>query len=154
MPAWAVRAFGALALALLISAPAQAERTAVQEVACQPGPELLLASDGTVSACRIAAAADLLVAPDAGNGKAGCAAGAQVEFHRNGYLSFCNPSGPAAAYVGARRPGHPLPRRLADRLRREGRAGILLVSRHPSAAPVAVTLSHIATGRTVLSCPM
>ena len=99
MPAWAVRAFGALALALLISPPAMAERTAVQEVACQPGRELLLASDGTVSACRIAAAADLLVAPDAGNAKAACAAGAQVEFHRNGYLSFCNPVGPAAAYV-------------------------------------------------------
>lgn len=99
MPAWAVRALGALALALVTHSPALAERTAVQDVVCQPGRELLLASDGTVSACRIETAANLMVAPDAGNDKAACAAGAQVEFHRNGYLSFCNPSGPAASYV-------------------------------------------------------
>ena len=99
MPAWAVRALEALALALLTCGPALAERTAVQDVACEPGPELRLASDGTVSACRIEAAAELLVAPEGGNAKAGCAGGAQVEFHRNGYLSFCNPSGPAASYV-------------------------------------------------------
>ncbi len=99
MPAWAVCTFGGLALGLVISAPAAADGTAVQNVGCQPGRELLLASDGTVSACRIEAATELLVAPGAGNEKATCAGGAQVEFHRNGYLSFCNPSGPAAAYV-------------------------------------------------------
>ena len=51
-----------------------------------------LARDGTVSACRLAAAAELLVGTGGGNPKVACAAGAQVEFHRNGYLSFCNPS--------------------------------------------------------------
>jgi hypothetical protein len=100
MPAWAVCAFVGLALALVSTAPALAERTAVQEVDCQPGRELLLAGDGTVSACRIEAAAELLVAPGGGNAAAGCAAGAQVEFHRNGYLAFCNPAGPAASYLG------------------------------------------------------
>lgn len=100
MSAWVVRTFGALALASAACAPAMAERTAVQEVACAPGADLRLAGDGTVSACRIEAAADLLVAPGAGNAMAACAAGAQVEFHRNGYLAFCNPSGPAATYVG------------------------------------------------------
>ena len=130
-----------------------AERTAVQEVACQPGRELLLASDGTVSACRIAAAADLLVAPDAGNDKAACAAGAQVEFHRNGYLSFCNPVGAggglrrrAAAGPPAAAParGSPSTRKACSNIAREpaslGRSG-------------RSDLSHIATGRTVLSCP-
>lgn len=100
MPAWAVRAFGTLALVLCVTAPASADRTAVQEAACEPGPELRLAGDSTVSACRLTAAADLLVAPEGGNLKASCAAGAQVEFDRNGYLSFCNPSGPGASYVG------------------------------------------------------
>jgi hypothetical protein len=78
---------------------AAAERTGVQEVPCEPGRELRLARDGTVSACRLAAAAELLVGPAAGNGKITCAAGSQVEFHRNGYLSFCDPAGAAGTYV-------------------------------------------------------
>jgi hypothetical protein len=40
-----------------------------------------------------------LVGPAAGNGKISCAAGGEVEFHRNGYLSFCNPTGAAGSYV-------------------------------------------------------
>ena len=114
MPAWAVRAFAVLAWLAAGSHPALAERTLVQEVPCQPGRELLLASDGTVSACRIAAAAELLVAPQGGNVSAGCAAGAQVEFHRNGYLSFCNPSGAAATYAG--RGGRATPCRAGGRV--------------------------------------
>ena len=89
-------------LGLLLAAPApaaSAERTGVQEVPCEPGRELLLARDGTVSACRIAAAAELLVGPAAGNGKITCAAGSHVEFHRNGYLSFCDQVGAAGTYV-------------------------------------------------------
>ena len=49
------------------------------------------------------------------------------------------PVRPGGILLHPRRPDHPLPRRLAARLRRERRARILLVSRHPSAAPVAVT---------------
>ena len=78
---------------------AAAERTSVQEVPCEPGRELRLARDGTVSACRLTAAAALLVGPAAGNGKITCAAGSQVEFHRNGYLSFCDRAGAAGTYV-------------------------------------------------------
>jgi hypothetical protein len=114
MPASAVVAFGGLALALLLSQPALADRTAVQAVACQPGRELQLAGDGTVVACRIAEAAELLVAPDSGNRAAACAAGAQVEFHRNGYLAFCNPSGAPATYRG--RGGRSTPCRGSSRL--------------------------------------
>ena len=100
MPAWAIYTFGALALVVLVALPARAEHTGVQEVACQPGGEIQLARDGTVTACRLAAAAELLVGTGGGNERAACAAGAQVEFHRNGYLSFCNPSGVAATYLG------------------------------------------------------
>jgi hypothetical protein len=99
MPAAAASAFAILGLVVLMSFPAMAASTAVQEVACQPGPELRLAGDGTVVACRLAVAAELLLAPEGGNGTAACAAEAQVEFHRNGYLAFCNPSGAAASYV-------------------------------------------------------
>ena len=86
-------------LGLALPALAAAERTGVQEVPCEPGRELRLARDGTVSACRLATAAELLVGPAAGNGKITCAAGGQVEFHRNGYLSFCDPAGAAGTYV-------------------------------------------------------
>ena len=37
--------------------------------------------------------------PLPGIGKITCAAGSQVEFHRNGYLSFCDPAGAAGTYV-------------------------------------------------------
>ena len=84
---------------LLTAAPASAERTSVQEVPCKPGRELRLARDGTVSACRLTTTADLLVGPAAGNGKIICVAGSQVEFHRNGYLSFCDQVGAAGTYV-------------------------------------------------------
>ena len=88
-----------LALTLLLPMAAlAADRTAVQELACEPGRELLLARDGTVSACRLAAAADLLVGQAAGNPKVACAVGARVEFHRSGYLSFCDPAATAASY--------------------------------------------------------
>ena len=103
MPARAVRASRGLApallLALLLASPALADRTAVQDVPCEPGPDLRLARDGTVSACRLAAAADLLVGPAAGNGEVACAAGASAEFHRNGYLSFCDRAGAGASYL-------------------------------------------------------
>jgi hypothetical protein len=90
----------ALLLALLLASPAlAANRTAVQDVPCEPGPELRLARDGTVSACRLAAAADLLVGPAAGNGEVACAAGGRAEFYRNGYLSFCNRAGAGASYL-------------------------------------------------------
>jgi hypothetical protein len=97
------RILGALALALLLSSPAPAAdrtATAVQDVPCEPGPDLRLAGDGTLLACRLAAAADLLVAPAAGNGGGGvaCSAGGRVEFHRNGYLSFCDRTGGTASY--------------------------------------------------------
>src|SRR3954452_9214735 len=96
MPAWAIYTFGALALAVLLALPALAEHTAVQEVACQPGGEVQLARDGNVTAGRLAAGAGLLVGAGGRNSRAACAAGAQVELHRTGYLSFCNPSGVAA----------------------------------------------------------
>jgi hypothetical protein len=102
MPARAVRASRSLApalLALVLSPPALAGRTAVQDVPCEPGSDLRLASDGTVSACRLAAAADLLVGPAAGNGTVACAAGGGAEFHRNGYLSFCDRAAAGALYV-------------------------------------------------------
>src|SRR5215207_3446118 len=86
-------------LALLPSKPALAERTAVQEVPCQPGPDRQLARDGTLVACRLAAPATLLVGPAAGNGEVACAGGARAEFHRNGYLSFCDPAGADASYL-------------------------------------------------------
>ena len=66
---------------LLPSPPALAERTAVQEVPCEPGPDRQLARDGTLVACRLAAAAGLLVGPAAGNADAvtpGGAAGSAV----------------------------------------------------------------------------
>ena len=95
------RAIGRLAgLALLLSSPATAaDRTAVQDVPCEPGPALQRARDGTVVACRLAAAADLLLGPAAGNGAVACSTGARVEFHRNGYLSFCDPAGAGASYL-------------------------------------------------------
>lgn len=99
MPARVVCVFVGLGLALLRPALAAAERTSVQEVPCEPGPELRLARDGTVSACRLTAAAELLVGPAAGNGRIACAAGSHVEFHRNGYLSFCDPAGAAGTYL-------------------------------------------------------
>jgi hypothetical protein len=39
--------------------------------------------------------------PAAGNGKVACSAGGQVEFHRNGYHSFCDAAaaGGAASYL-------------------------------------------------------
>ena len=82
-----------------MSTPALAERTSIQEVPCQPGPELLLARDGTVSACRLATATELLVGPTAGNGRITCTANSRVEFHRNDYLSFCDRAGAAGSYV-------------------------------------------------------
>jgi hypothetical protein len=99
MPAPAFHIVAALTLALVTPSTARAEHTAVQEVACQPGSELQLARDGTVTACRLAAAAELLVGTGGGNAGAACAAGAQVEFHRNGYLAFCNPSGTASTFL-------------------------------------------------------
>ena len=106
MPARAVRAWWwwglalTLPLLLLPSPPAlAAERTAVQEVPCEPGPGLRLARDGALVACRLAADAGLLVGPAAGNPAVACAAGGRVEFHRNGYLSFCDPAGAAASYL-------------------------------------------------------
>ncbi len=99
MPAWAVRASWGLALTLLLSSPTLAERTAVQDVPCEPGLDLQRARDGSVVACRLAAAADLLVGPAAGNGEVACSAGGRVEFHRNGHLSFCEAAGAAAAYL-------------------------------------------------------
>jgi hypothetical protein len=86
-------------LGLLLSAPASAERTTVQEVPCAPGPEVMLARDGTVSACRIAAETNLQVGPTAGNGTVACAAGSSIEFHRNGYLAFCGSVTKAGTYV-------------------------------------------------------
>lgn len=99
MPARVICVFVSLGLALLLPAPAAAERTRVQEVPCEPGRELLLARDGTVSACRLVTAAELLVGAAAANGTITCAAGSRVEFHRNGYLSFCDQAGAAGTYV-------------------------------------------------------
>jgi hypothetical protein len=84
---------------LLLPATASAERTSIQEVPCEPGRELLLAGDGSVSACRLATTAELLVGPAANNGRITCSAGSRVEFHRNGYLSFCDSAGAAKTYV-------------------------------------------------------
>ena len=92
-------AFAALGLAVLLPAPASAERTSIQEVPCEPGQELLLARDGTISACRIGAPAELQVAPTGGNAIITCSAGSSVEFHRNGYLSFCASTAAAGNYV-------------------------------------------------------
>ena len=92
-------AFAVLGLAMLLPAPASAERTSIQEVPCEPGPELRLARDGTISACRIGAPADLQVAPAGGNAAIACSAGSSVEFHRNGYLSFCDSTAAAGSYV-------------------------------------------------------
>jgi hypothetical protein len=101
MPARTGRAWWGLALTplLLPSPPALAERTAVQEVPCEPGPDRQLARDGTLVACRLAAAASLLVGPAAGNAAIACSAGVRVEFHRNGYLSFCDAAGGTASYL-------------------------------------------------------
>src|SRR3954449_548290 len=82
MPAWAIYTFGALALAVLMASPALAEHTAVQEVACQPGGEVQLARDGTVTACRLAAAAELLVGTGGGHPRAGRAARAPARVPR------------------------------------------------------------------------
>lgn len=97
MKPWVSRAFVILGLGSA-PIPVLAEVTSVQEVPCEPGRELRLARDGSVSACRVTAAAEFLVGPAAGNGKVTCAAGAEVEFHRNGYLSFCDPAGAAGTY--------------------------------------------------------
>lgn len=99
MPARVMCVVVTLGLALLPPIPAAAERTSVQEVPCAPGRELLLARDGTVSACRLTATAALLVGPAAGNGRITCAAGSHVEFHRNGYLSFCDQAGAGGTYL-------------------------------------------------------
>jgi hypothetical protein len=99
--AWAIWGFSGLALVLLAPSAALADdRTAVQPVPCEPGPERLLARDATVSACRLAADAELLVGPAGGNGKVACSAGSRVEFHRNGFLSFCDSAVGAAGYLG------------------------------------------------------
>ena len=79
---------------------AVAERTAVQEVPCVADVERQLGVDGTVSACRLAAAATLQVAPSGGNGDVACAAGSSVEFHRSGYLAFCGVAEAPATYRG------------------------------------------------------
>ena len=63
MPARAVRASWGLALILLSSSGALAARAAVQEVPCEPGPDLMLARDGILVACRLTATTDLLVGP-------------------------------------------------------------------------------------------
>lgn len=95
----APRAVALLALGLLLPATASAQRTSVQEVPCGAGPELMLARDGTVSACRIATEASFLVGPAAGNGTVVCAAGSSIEFHRSGYLAFCGSAKVAGTYV-------------------------------------------------------
>ena len=101
VPAWVIWGFSSLALILLAPSAATADdRTAVQPVPCEPGPERLLARDDTVSACRLAADVELLVGPAAGNGKVACSAGSRVEFHRTGFLSFCDSASAAAAYLG------------------------------------------------------
>jgi hypothetical protein len=100
-PAWAIWGFSSLALTLLAPSAALAgDRTAVQPVPCEPGPARLLARDDTVSACRLAVDVELLVGPAAGNGKVACSAGSRVEFHRTGFLSFCDSAAGAAAYLG------------------------------------------------------
>jgi hypothetical protein len=98
LPARVICVFVGLGFALL-PAPASAESTSVREVPCEPGPELRLTHDGTVSACRLFAAAELLVGSAAGNGRITCAVGSHVEFHRNGYLAYCDPIGAAGIYV-------------------------------------------------------
>lgn len=98
MPARAVCVSWGLALSLLLPSAALVDRTAVQDVPCELGRSLRLA-EGYVVACRLAATAELLVGTTAGNGKVDCSAGADVEFHRNGYLSFCDPAGGAASYL-------------------------------------------------------
>ncbi len=99
MSAWAVRTFLLATLSPLAVAPALAEPTAVQEVPCETGRELLLARDGTVSSCRLTTAAMLLVGSAAGNPSVSCSAGARAEFHRNGYLAFCDSATAAGAYL-------------------------------------------------------
>lgn len=94
---WAPILLGWLAL---MPTTALADQIVTQEVPCELGPERRVAIDGTVSACRLATAADLLVGPIAGNGKVTCAAGSVVEFHRTGYLSFCGAAGSATSYRG------------------------------------------------------
>ena len=79
---------------------ARAERTAVQEVPCVADGERQLGVDGTVLACRLAAAATLQAAPSGGNGGVACAAGSSVEFHRSGYLAFCGVAEAPATYRG------------------------------------------------------
>ena len=79
---------------------AAAQQTAVQAVPCATGPELQLRGDGSVAACRLSAAADLLVDPAAGNTAAACAADSGVEFHPSGYLSYCERAGADATFRG------------------------------------------------------
>jgi len=79
---------------------AMAERTAVQEVPCVADGGRQLGVDGTVLACRLAAAATLQAAPSGGNGGVACAAGSSVEFHRSGYLAFCGVAEAPATYRG------------------------------------------------------
>lgn len=89
-------------LAWLVVAPGAtcAEPSVRQDVPCEAGPELRRAVDGTVSACRLASAAQLLVDPSGGNAEVACASGSTVEFHRSGYLSFCEAAAAAAAFRG------------------------------------------------------
>ena len=69
-----------------------------QKVSCEPDTEKRLAIDGTISACRLAAPAKLLVGPGGNNGEVSCAAGGSVEFHRTGYLSYCSAAAAARSY--------------------------------------------------------
>jgi hypothetical protein len=85
---------------LALATAAEAERTLVQDVPCAPGAGQRIAADGTVSACRLAVSAELLIDPRGGNTGAACAAGSAVEFHRSGYLSFCEVAAAAAVFRG------------------------------------------------------
>lgn len=92
--------WAAAVLGWLVAAPfmARADQTVRQDIPCESGPELRRTVDGNVSACRLATAAQLLVDPGGGNAEVACAAGSAVEFHRSGYLSFCDAAAAAAAF--------------------------------------------------------
>ena len=85
---------------LFVPFVASAQQTAVQAVPCATGPELRLRGDGSVAACRLTAAADLMVDPAAGNTTAACAADSGVEFHPSGYLSYCERAAVTATFRG------------------------------------------------------
>ena len=105
MPARVPSAFAGRGLTLRLPAAASPGAPAAKGGPCQLGPSLLVAGDGTVSACRMAAAAERVVGPPGGNGRITCSAGSRVEFHRNGYLAFCERAGATGSYVTrARRP--------------------------------------------------